>query len=34
VLADARLNHRPEVLAGVRADEAAELLRAFFRARR
>lgn len=29
-----RLNHRPEVLAGVRADEAGELLRQFFRERR
>ena len=29
-----RLNHRPEVLAGARAEECAELLRAFFRARR
>jgi tRNA(adenine34) deaminase len=28
------LNHRPEVVPGVRADECAELLRAFFRARR
>jgi tRNA(adenine34) deaminase len=34
VLADERLNHRPEVVAGVLADEAAELLRSFFRARR
>jgi tRNA(adenine34) deaminase len=34
VLADGRLNHRPEVVAGVLADEAAELLRSFFRARR
>lgn len=34
VLADTRLNHRPEVLGGVLADECAELLRAFFRARR
>jgi tRNA(adenine34) deaminase len=34
VLADDRLNHRPEVVAGVLADEAAELLRSFFRARR
>jgi tRNA(adenine34) deaminase len=34
VLADPRLNHRPEVVAGVLADEAAELLRSFFRARR
>ena len=31
---DTRLNHRLEVRGGVRADEAAELLRAFFRARR
>jgi tRNA(adenine34) deaminase len=29
-----RLNHRPEVRAGVLADESAELLRAFFRERR
>ena len=29
-----RLNHRPEVLAGVRADECAELLTRFFQARR
>jgi tRNA(adenine34) deaminase len=29
-----RLNHRPQVLAGVRADESAVLLREFFRARR
>jgi tRNA(adenine34) deaminase len=29
-----RLNHRPEVLAGIRADECAELLREFFSARR
>ena len=29
-----RLNHRPEVLAGVRADEAGELLRRFFNGRR
>lgn len=34
VLADTRLNHRPEVVAGVLADEAAGLLRSFFRARR
>jgi tRNA(adenine34) deaminase len=34
VLADARLNHRPEVVGGVLADEAADLLRSFFRARR
>jgi tRNA(adenine34) deaminase len=29
-----RLNHRPEVVGGVRADEAGALLRAFFAARR
>lgn len=29
-----RLNHRPEVTAGVLADECAEMLREFFRARR
>ncbi len=29
-----RLNHRPEVLAGVRSDESAEMLTRFFRARR
>lgn len=34
VLAEPRLNHRPEVTAGVLAEEAAELLRGFFRARR
>jgi len=34
VLAEPRLNHRPEVVGGVLADECAELLRAFFRARR
>ena len=34
VLAEERLNHRPEVIAGVRAQECAELLRAFFAARR
>jgi tRNA(adenine34) deaminase len=34
VLADPRLNHQPEVVGGVLADEAAELLRSFFRARR
>lgn len=34
VLAEPRLNHRPEVVAGVREAECAELLRAFFRARR
>lgn len=30
----ARLNHRPEVVGNVLADESAELLRDFFRARR
>ncbi len=30
----ARLNHRPDVLGGVLAEDAAALLRAFFRARR
>jgi len=34
VLRDRRLNHRPEVLAGVLADESAALLRDFFAARR
>ena len=34
VLAEPKLNHRPEVLGGVREAECAELLRAFFRARR
>ncbi|HEV7213198.1 MAG TPA: nucleoside deaminase [Blastococcus sp.] len=34
VIRDRRLNHRPEVVAGVRADESATLLRAFFRAQR
>jgi tRNA(adenine34) deaminase len=34
VLAEPRLNHRPEVTGGVLADECAELLRAFFAARR
>lgn len=34
LLQDHRLNHRCEVTAGVLAEEAAELLRAFFRARR
>ena len=29
-----RLNHRPEVLAGIRAEESAELLTRFFQARR
>jgi tRNA(adenine34) deaminase len=34
VCADPRLNHEAEVVHGVRADEAAELLRAFFADRR
>jgi tRNA(adenine34) deaminase len=34
VLRHPRLNHRPEVAAGVLADEAGELLRHFFAARR
>lgn len=34
ILAEPRLNHRPEVVAGVLAEPAAELLRDFFRARR
>lgn len=34
VLGEPRLNHRPEVVGGVLADEAAELLRGFFRERR
>jgi tRNA(adenine34) deaminase len=34
VLAESRLNHRPEVTAGVLEAEAAELLRGFFRERR
>lgn len=34
ILADARLNHRPEVASGVLAEPCGELLRAFFRARR
>ena len=34
VLAERRLNHRPEVVGGVRAEECAALLRAFFAARR
>jgi len=34
VLAEERLNHRPAVVAGVRAAECADLLRAFFAARR
>ncbi|GIH29231.1 tRNA-specific adenosine deaminase [Acrocarpospora phusangensis] len=34
VLRDRRLNHRPEVLMGVLADESTALLRAFFAGRR
>ena len=34
VVRDRRLNHRPEVVAGVRDTRSAELLRAFFRAKR
>ena len=34
VLAEPRLNHRPQVLGGVLEGDCAELLRAFFRARR
>ncbi len=34
VLAEPRLNHRPEVTGGVRAEECAALLTDFFRARR
>ena len=34
VLAEPRLNHRPEVVGGVRRDECAALLRDFFAARR
>ena len=34
VLAEPRLNHRPVVEAGPRAEECADLLRAFFAARR
>jgi len=34
VVRDRRLNHRPEVVAGVLADEASEELRAFFRTHR
>lgn len=34
VLRDPRMNHRSAVVRGVRRDESAELLRAFFRARR
>jgi len=34
VVRDRRLNHRPEVYGGVRADECGELLRSFFADRR
>ena len=34
VLADDRLNHRPQVTGGVLAEEAGQLLRSFFAARR
>jgi tRNA(adenine34) deaminase len=34
ILGEPRLNHRPEVVSGVLADDAAELLRAFFAERR
>jgi tRNA(adenine34) deaminase len=34
VVRDRRLNHRPEVVAGVLADESSELLRSFFAERR
>ena len=34
VLGEARLNHRPEVSSGLRAEQAAEQLREFFRSRR
>jgi tRNA(adenine34) deaminase len=34
VVRDRRLNHRPEVVGGVLADECAEALQAFFRTRR
>ncbi len=34
VVRDRRLNHRPEVVGGVLADESAALLRAFFQERR
>ena len=34
VLADPRLNHRPQVVGGVLADECGDLLRAFFAERR
>jgi tRNA(adenine34) deaminase len=34
VLSDPHLNHRPEIISGVLAADAADLLRSFFRARR
>ncbi len=34
LLRDPRLNHRPEVVAGVLSEECGEILRQFFRARR
>jgi tRNA(adenine34) deaminase len=34
LLRDRRLNHRPEVITDIRADEASALLRAFFASRR
>jgi tRNA(adenine34) deaminase len=34
ILAEPRLNHRPDVAGGLLAEECAELLRAFFRSRR
>jgi tRNA(adenine34) deaminase len=34
VVRDRRLNHRPEVVAGIRAAESGALLRAFFRSKR
>ena len=34
VVADPRLNHRPAVTSGVRADECGRLLKDFFAARR
>ena len=34
VLGEPRLNHRPDVARGLLAEEAAELLRAFFASRR
>jgi tRNA(adenine34) deaminase len=34
IVRDSRLNHRPEVIGGVLAEDCAELLRDFFRNRR